>query len=376
MKFSLKTNKIFILKQKNSYFCKSSLFRQENQSKIHLKKDADRMLKTIDEKVSGFLFVVVLPFLLLFMSYYGFESSYTHFKTSPRPPEFLFSSVYSYRIIPNYLSIYMTDIMEYCIKNYFHSAKNLILKNGTPFYHGLFVMNTVFFILSSVIIDAILKLRPVEQFLNANFRKVIHLLTIFFIVITQYTPSNCDLIALFCYLSGIFIILKYAHSKNNKYFYSLMVLIAVSTLVRETACLNVAFFASLFFSFEHIKRKKFTMVWKILLLLFSFMLPYFGLRFFLQREETSFMEGVYIVSNFTSIFNLAGLVFSVIALYFVYQLCVNSESRIIIKKYLFFSLPYILMITFVGLFWEVRLFLPLIITGVIIAGHDFKKMIL
>lgn len=332
------------------------------------------MLKTFDEKLSGFLFVVILPFLLFFMSYYGFESSYTKFKTSERPPEFLFSSVYSYRIIPNYLSIYMTDFMEYCINNYFSSFKNLIVKNGTPFYHGLFATNTVFFIFSSILINATLKFNAVEVFSNISFRRIIHLLAVFFIVMTQYTPSNCDIIALFCYLIGVFLTLKYSHSNRNTYFYYLIVLIAISTLVRETACLNIAFFASVFFSIGDIKRKDYTFIWKIIPLILSFAIPYFGLRVLLKREETSFSEGIYIVSNFTSPFNLAGLIFSIIGFYFVYKLCVNSESKLVLKKYLFFALPYILMITFVGLFWEVRLFLPLILTGVIVAFYNFKKL--
>ncbi|MFL9835125.1 hypothetical protein [Chryseobacterium terrae] len=333
------------------------------------------MLKIFDEKLSGFLFVVILPFLLFFMSYYGFESSYTHFKTSERPPDFLFSSVYSYRIIPNYLSIYMTDFMEYCINHpVFSSFKNLLIKNGTPFYHGLFLMNTLFFILCSGMINMILKFKPIDIFLNIKVRRIVHLLMIFFIVMTQYTPSNCDTIALFCYLTGVVLTLKYLYTNKKLFFYLLIILIAVSTFVRETSCLNIAFFAAAFFSIEQIRQKNFKFIWKVIPLLFSFLIPYLGLRIFLNREETSFMEGVYIVANFTSPFNLAGLLFSVIALYFMYQLCVNDESRLVLKKYVFFSLPYIGMITLVGLFWEVRLFLPLILTGALLACLDFKKI--
>lgn len=341
---------------------------------MFLKAQRFYMLKIFDEKLSGFLFVVILPFLLFFMSYYGFESSYTQFKTSERPPEFLFSSVYSYRIIPNYLSIYMTDFMEYSINNLLLPWKNLLIKNGTPFYHGLFLMNTVFFILSSIIINAILKFRAVELFSNINFRRIVHLLMIFFIVMTQYTPSNCDTIALFCYLLGIVFTLKYLHTNRNLFFYLLIILIAVSTLVRETACLNIAFFASVFFSLKKIKQGDFQFIWKVIPLLLSFLVPYLGLRIFLNHEETSFMEGVYVVANFTSPFNLAGLLFSVVALYFMYKLCADDERKLVFKKYLFFSMPYIGMISLVGLFWEVRLFLPLILTGVLIAGHDFKKL--
>jgi len=331
------------------------------------------MLRNFDEKLNGFLFIVILPILLFAMSYYGFESSYTRFKTSERPPDFLFSSVYSYRMIPNQLSIYMTDFMEYMIANHLSSVKNLLLKNGTPFYHGLFLMNLFFLILNSVILNGILKYIPVSLIANINSKRLIHLLLIFFIIITQYTPSNCDMIALCCYLTGVLLTLKYIHTQKEIFFYGLIILISASTFVRETACLNIAFFAAVFFNLKELKQRNFKFIWKVIPLVVAFLLPYMGLRVILNHDETTFVEGFYIVQNFSSPFNLAGLIFSVIVLYFMFKLCGNNESRVVFQKYLFFSLPYLIMITLVGLFWEVRLFLPLILTGAIVACHDFKK---
>lgn len=329
-------------------------------------------MKNFDERLNGFLFIVILPILLFGMSYYGFESSYTRFKTSERPPDFLFSSVYSYRVIPNQLSIYMTDFMECMIANHFSSVKNLLIKNGTPFYHGLFLMNLVFLILNSILLNNILKYIPVSLILNKNVERLTHLLLIFFIIITQYTPSNCDMIALCCYLSGVFLTLKYIHTKKEPFFYALILLITISTFVRETACLNIAFFAAVTFNINQLKHKDFRFIWKVIPLVVAFLIPYMGLRVVLKNDETTFVEGFYIVQNFTSPFNLAGLLFSVIVLYFMYKLC-GRESILVFQKYLFFSLPYLIMITLVGLFWEVRLFLPLILTGAIVAVHDFKN---
>ncbi|UKB83619.1 hypothetical protein LF887_21865 [Chryseobacterium sp. MEBOG06] len=331
------------------------------------------MLKRNDEKINGFLFVIVLPLLLFAMSYYGFESAYTRLKTSEKTPEFLFSSVYAYRVIPNYLSVYMTDMMYYLINGPFSFFKDFLSKNGTPFYHGLFLMNSVFFILCSLILNAIFKLKAGGFLLNLNAKRIIHLLSVFFIVITQYAPTNCDTIALFCYLAGIFFTLKYLHTQKNIFFYSLIILIIFSTFVRETACINIAFFAAVFFNLNDLKRGNYQIIWKIIPLVIAFIVPYLGLRALFIQEETTFVEGFYINRNFSSPFNLAGLLFAVIILYFIYRLCVDNENRTVFGKYLFFSIPYLLMITLVGLFWEVRLFLPLILTGIIIAYHQFKK---
>lgn len=82
------------------------------------------MLKKNDEKINGFLFVIVLPLLLFAMSCYGSGSSYARLKT----PEFLFSSVYTYRVMPNFMSVYVTDFI-YSLINKSLSLQFLTLLN-------------------------------------------------------------------------------------------------------------------------------------------------------------------------------------------------------------------------------------------------------
>ncbi|ASW75640.1 hypothetical protein IQ37_13580 [Chryseobacterium piperi] len=113
------------------------------------------MLKIFDEKMNGFLFTIILPLLLFAMSYYGFESSYTRLKTAERPPDYLFSSVYAYRVIPNYLSLYLTGVGEYVIDHYLTFFRKFLLKNGTAFYHSLF------FVLYFLVFDKVLKVKPI-----------------------------------------------------------------------------------------------------------------------------------------------------------------------------------------------------------------------
>lgn len=332
------------------------------------------MLTTNDEKINGFLFVIILPFLLYFMSYYGFESSYTRLKSSERPPEFLFNSVYAYRVIPNFISVKMTDFVEYFIRYQTPFLKNFLSKNGTPFYHGLFLVNSFFFILCSLILNKIFTLNPSEFIIDIKMRRIVHLLSIFFIVITQYAPTNCDTIALFCYLSGVYLTFRYFLTQKVRFYLFLVILIAVSTFVRETACLNIAFFAALFFNFNELKKLQFKSILAIIPLIIAFIVPYLGLRQIVVNSEITFVEGFYINRNFTSPFNLAGLLFACIIMYFIYHLCTGNINNEFIGKYLFFSLPYLLMITLVGLFWEIRLFLPIILTFLIIAFYQFKTL--
>ncbi|WP_228448411.1 hypothetical protein [Chryseobacterium sp. CH25] len=83
-------------------------------------------------------------------------------------------------------------------------------------------------------------------------------------------------------------------------------------------------------------------------LVIAFIVPYVGLRMMIP-QDVSLVEGIYFVDNFSSPFNLSGLLFGVISLYFSYLLC-NDEGKTLIRKYMFFSIPYLVMIAMVGLF--------------------------
>ncbi|BAP33676.1 uncharacterized protein CHSO_4639 [Chryseobacterium sp. StRB126] len=327
------------------------------------------MLKKNDEKINGFLFVAVLPFLLFAMAYYGFESSYVRLKTMEKAPDFMFASVYAYRVIPNYLSVHVTEIVTFIVNNYIPFLKNFLLKQGTLFYHSIFLINSFFFILSSAVLHALLKLGA----LPLTIRRMIHLLAIFFMVIIQYVPTNCDSIAIFFYLWGALLTLKFLEHRKLTDFILLCAVVFISTLARETSCLNISFFAAMCIDFEKLKNKDFTFIKELIFLVIAFIVPYAGLRITIH-QDVSFVEGIYFLDNFSSPFNLSGLLFGIISLYFSYLLC-NDKGKMLLRKYLFFAIPYLIMIAMVGLFWETRLFLPLILTGIVVASHQFKNII-
>ncbi|WP_294225793.1 hypothetical protein [uncultured Chryseobacterium sp.] len=330
------------------------------------------MFKIFDEKINGFLFTVVFPFLLFSISYYGFETSYViGIKSWEKVPDFMFSSVYAYRVIPNYLSVYVTDAVTYLVNNPFSFAKGFILKQGSVFYHSTFLINVVFFLLTSVVLRKILQRNPAELLLNDKIRQMVHLLAVFFIVIMQYVPTNCDCIALFFYTLGIFYTLRYLEKRKSADLILLGIIIFISTFVRETACLNIAFFSAIFIKTDELRNGNFAFVKECLFLVVAFILPYVGLRLFIQ-QQTSFVEGFYIIKNFTSPHNIAGLLFGILSVCFTYSFS-EEPGKMMIRNYLFFASPYLIMIALVGLFWETRLFMPLIVTGFVSASYQFKK---
>lgn len=328
------------------------------------------MLKNRDEKISSILFTAILPFLLFFMAYYGFESSYVKLKSMERAPDFMFSSVYAYRVIPNFLSVEVTNFLTFLIDGNFSGLKAFILKQGTVFYHSIFLINLVFFIGSSFILDKMLKFNPNLLGSDSRMRKILHLLAVFLMVIVQYIPTNCDSIAIFFFLFGIFFSLKYRKFRKINDLILLCATVFISTFVRETACLNIAFFAALFFDYKNFKLKEFRFYKEIFIVVLAFVIPYIGLRLIIP-QEASLAEGFYLKNNFTSPFNLAGLIFGCVLFYFIYTLCGIAEKQIF-KNFMILSIPYLGMITFVGLFWETRLFLPLLLGVLVISSLNIN----
>ncbi|KQR95685.1 hypothetical protein ASG01_03775 [Chryseobacterium sp. Leaf180] len=325
------------------------------------------MTNTFEEKIYRVLFVVILPFLLFFMAYYGFESSYVKIKTVENVPGFMFSSVYAYRVLPNLFSVETTDFLRNFTENYLPAQKDFILKSGSYFYHATFLVNVLFFLLSSYLIKILLEFSSS----NVSNIKIMHLLAVFFLVIAQYVPTNCDMMAVFLYLAGIFLSLRYLKLRKISDFVLLLAVIFVSTLVRETACLNIAFFAALTINLKNLSDLKSKNFIETGALVIAFVVPYVALRLLIP-QDASFAEGVYLKQNFSSPYNLAGLIFGILSVYFFYHLS-QPEERKILKNYLFFAVPYLLMIALVGLFWETRLFLPIILTALLTVSGSFSK---
>ncbi|WP_336733247.1 hypothetical protein, partial [Chryseobacterium sp. VD8] len=295
------------------------------------------MFKLFDEKINGFLFIIIFPFLLFFMSYYGFETSYVvGIKSWEKAPDFMFSSVYAYRVIPNYLSVHVTEAITSIVNNDLPFAKSFLLKQGSLFYHSTFLINVFFFLLTSFVLHKILELKPVEILSNQKIRRMVHLIAVFFIVILQYVPTNCDCIAIFFYVFGMFLTLKYLQHKKPADLLGLSIVIFISTFVRETACLNIAFFAAVFIDFENLKNRNFTFIKETFLLVIAFVLPYIALRLVIP-QKASFVEGIYLIKNFTSPYNLTGLLFGVLGVYFSYSFS-DETGKMMMKKYLFFAL--------------------------------------
>ena len=321
------------------------------------------------KKQNILLYVILFPVFFQIITYYGFQSSYYDYRDEVRPTEWYYKGIYGYRL----LSRELVDVLTHFLENIFSGKfplRDYALKKGTPYYHSLFLFNTLFAVLTSVMANAILKRKQDFPQITEKMRLGI----IFFLAaisgFSQYVIVHYDNSAVFLLLAGFYFTINYYRNKQFKDLLFLSFIIAISTLNRETSCLNISFLAALFFVKIPLKKNEFLNALRILILpVIAFVLPYFVLRMIIPQnsgDDYYFFESITLKYNFTGINQIAGWLFGVLLLKFVYFYALPNNRKII-TRFLVVSLPYILMIFLVGILWEIRLFVPLIYGSVILA---------
>jgi hypothetical protein len=192
------------------------------------------------------------------------------------------------------------------------------------------------------------------------------LLVCFFILLigfTQFVVTPYDAIGYFFEALGMVLFLKYLRTKNLLVYLILLITIILATLNRETSLIILSFMAAIYFSRDGIRKE-----WLIKMILpaLCFIIPYLILKFLPGEESNLTNESqLFINFNIRNPYSLMGLSFAAFAIYFMLNL--RNSNRRIIKSFLFFSLPYIIIILIVGLLLEYRLWIPLLQGALVLA---------
>jgi hypothetical protein len=317
------------------------------------------------KKRDTLILILVIPLLLNSFVYYGFNSAYNNYRYYKEIPEHYYHTIYGYRILSREILAIITRFFNDLIYHYDIPFKNYILDKGTGFYHSIFLFNTICFIGVSWIFNKILQVSVFS--IEKKFRYVTHLLLLCLVSLSQYVVTPYDNSALFLFLVTSYFTLQYYISKEFKYLITISVFIAISAFNRETASLNIAFLGALFFPQNFFNKKDFLKFFKVVFLpVVAFIFVYVLVRFFKPQEPNSINEGFYIVENLTRLNEILGWVFAITFLRFSYLISNSEENKKLITKFIFLTSPYLLMLIFVGILWEIRLYMPLIFGAVIL----------
>ena len=363
------------------------------------------------KKFSIFIVVtVIFPFTLNFAAYFGFISGYsTDIFSENNFKNQYYDDIYKYRILSSHCIIEINNIIKNFDykENYKKLTRQLQFmdKDATvPFYLSYFIWNTIFLILSLIAFYLFLL-----KILNLELLTVITgtLILNFLIVFTQFIVVPYDNFSYFFEL--LFIILVFYNLCQNlpantegernsnptqtlptreglktSHFFTpthvwrigvewltLPVLMIISTLNRESSAVNLSFLAAIIFHYHKFDLKKwFKLMFPSALV---FLIVYFGLRFILGFDSNS-LKTAPLLGNIKSVYSLIGVVFCISSTFIVF-VTGNSLAGKINKYFLIFSIPYIISCFISGVFFEYRLWVPILI-GMIAINLKYGKRVI
>lgn len=278
------------------------------------------------------------------------------------------SGIYQYRILSGYFLIWIYDLLSILNIDYqIFKLKFLNDASQPKMYLSFFILNTFFLILSSALMVFITE---TKNFIATNSEKMLMVTAaIFVIAITQFVIVPYDVSSYFFLLLFFFILIKYLNINDLTHLILLMIVIAFSTLNRESSAISISLAATLLFAKFGLKKET---IIPVIGLVCAFIVVYIGMRIFSDNFSTN--DGSLFAQNFAQPKNLLGILFWMVFFSFTLLIAENPERRRNIIIFHVLSAPYILMCFYTGILYEVRLYVPLFLTSLFLARTELNKI--
>lgn len=313
-------------------------------------------------KITNMLFLTVLAFLLNTFVYFAFGNIYSSSILNYSAFQEQFSGgIYQYRILSVHALIYIYDLLGTLNLDYSVFKLKFLNPDSEPqMFLAFYMLNTFFLVLTAVMMVLITESK---QFAATASEKVLMAsLSIFVIALSQFVIVPYDVSSYFFLLLFFWVFVKYLDNKSPGNFILLAVIVAVSTLNRESAALSVSLAATLLCSRSGLKKAT---IIPVAALAGTFLTVYLGMR--LVAETFSTNDGNLLLQNFTQPKNILGLVFWFTFFAFTILISNGKEQTRNILVFHALSAPYIVMCLYTGILYEARLYVPLFLTGLILA---------
>ena len=233
-------------------------------------------------------------------------------------------------------------------------------------YLSFFILNTIFLILSSIVLVFITE---TKNFIATQSEKILMIsVAIFAISLSQFVIVPYDVSSYFFLLFFFFFLLKYLEKDSALNLIILLVILIISTFNRESSALSLSLAATLLYAKFGLKKK---MYLPIIFLFVSFIAVYLGMR--LWSESFSTNDGNLLEENFTQPKNFLGILFWMIFFIFTLILAKDRKGVRLILIFHVLSFPYILMCFYTGILYEVRLYIPIFLTSLILSRTEFSR---
>lgn len=306
--------------------------------------------------IQALVLTVLFPVLLSLIVYYGFASNYSSgiFNEDAFRQQYE-QGLYKYRVVGRFCLIETYKFLEsdtlparivrpYLLKTLPAPANVLDSRVDSMFYAAYFIQNTVFLILASIVLWMLLRsLAP------AHVEAVLYLLVmgVLLMTITGYVVCPYDSLSYFLILLSFYLILR----PFPLSYWLLLLVLAISTLTRESSALTMSFFFA--HHFRELIKPGSKARWELAGLVVVYCFAYLSIRLLLP-SGTMVFQSIEFAHNLQGC-NLAGdLALPIVA----FLICSGSTNLTRCLIYILAGAPYVVAIMLVGITWEMRLWVP------------------
>lgn len=312
---------------------------------------------------------VVVPVLLMLFAYYGFSTNYTRWVFGEQSFRGQYErGIYRYRIVGREGVLathrYVTSrVQSPNEKPIVFTQERMPWLDGAgdlAFYNAYFVWNTLGLVLAMLALG--LMLRDPKLFALAEPELSLWVLSsAALLALTQFVVTPYDTWAAALLIGGAWASLRALIAPSVMRVAVAVALLVVGALNRETALLNVALVGAFAWSWFGISRRS---IIAAAIAGVTFAATYLSLRLVYGTSSgafDSFEFGGFVRDTFSRIGSLTLLCALGV------PLLVPGASLKLYGRFLLFALPYLLVTLGAGVTWEVRLWVPLFLCGLICA---------
>lgn len=326
-------------------------------------------------KISTLIAGMLVSLVMSYIVYFGFTTNYTRFSFSRE--SFLQQynhDVYKYRIVSKYLLLETEQLLNNIQPTKKADWRILILDSSASnnFYYAYFLLNTLFLMLSSIVLALLLDMETQFSWSRGEKRLLLFFLPIL-ICLTQFVICPYDVCSYFFQLLTIYVFLEYF----DRYYWTTIFitgfLIILGTLNRESSALTVAYLVLVIFGKKGLTMRAWTSITSFA---GCFLVPYLALR--LLIKDPPGWHSLDTIDKFQ--LNLQwdlshwGLIFWALFSWLAVTICRSRENKGLIFFYYLTCLPYIYTCVVYGVLWELRLFIPIFIGAVLLSGLDTNRL--
>lgn len=325
---------------------------------------------------------IFLPLFVQYVIYFRFTSNYMLNVFSEKNfKAFYNNNVFRYRVLGKTVHLWVYNKLagkagaKKAKGNTIYDKRLTALdpQADSVFYFTYFAVAAVFTILSAL---ALLYLFDSQQlFEMTELKKVVITSGVIFLTgFLEFVVTPYDNITYFFFIISSLLFLRFFQTKRLVYFILLNLTIILATLNHESSLLNLSFMAAIYFSCYGFD---FRWIRIVIIPFFCYAFTWIGLRISINISGPGVVtEGLKLFRNL-NILNASGVmgvIFPVIVFYFLFTIADQSNNKKLVRNFLLMASPYILMLPFIGIMVEARLWMPVIIGGVLISQLNGKAL--